>query len=160
MDVVPPSSSSLAASATSSQLRHWLFSLCRSRVEREEHPCIPGFQGGLNFTGKGRTLPLTPPPKPCSRSHLARPCFSTQSSRVSRAMGCLLHSFARLFGLLGFFFFASSDGPFQRISPFLPHVHPNQGKKKHKTKRCFLLGVLALCSFMEELVSPSVQKGF
>lgn len=128
-------------------------------MEREEHPCIPGFQGGLNFTGKRRTLPLAPPPQPCSRSHLARPCFSTQSSRVSRAMGCLLHSFARLFGLLGFFFLHLQMVLFKGLAPSC-HMSNQIEKNKNKTKRCFLLGVLALCSFMEELVSPSVQKGF
>lgn len=45
---------------------------------------------GLNFTSRGRMLPLSPYPWPCFMSYLARQaikCFSTQSSRMSRAYG-------------------------------------------------------------------------
>lgn len=39
-----------------------------------------------------------------------------------------------------------------------PSCHTS--KKKSENKKCFLLGVLALCSFIEESINPSVQKRF
>lgn len=141
------------------QLSHWLClsatweqACLKSRVGREEHPCwfsvwpplTLALQAGARCfpLSSSMTLFLVSPMK-ASPEMLQH---TKQQDEHSLWAACCTH-------LLGFCV------QFQMVlsKRLAPSCHISRPIEK---KMCFLLEALALCSFVEESISPSVQKGF